>query len=51
VRGFTSAGYSDSDCIVEAKTKVNYAPIIVGVIVAVTLLVILALLVYIFRTK
>ncbi|KAF6031434.1 PTPRQ [Bugula neritina] len=51
VRGFTSAGYSDSDCIVEAKTKLNYTPIIVGVVVAVALLVVLALLVYIFRRQ
>ncbi|KAF6031430.1 hypothetical protein EB796_010255 [Bugula neritina] len=51
VRGFTSAGYSDSDCIVEAKTKLNYTPIIVGVAVAVALLVVLALLVYIFRRQ
>jgi len=51
VRGFTSAGYSDSDCIVEAKTKLNPTPIIVGVTVAVALVVILAGAIYVLRQR
>ncbi|KAF6030539.1 hypothetical protein EB796_011158 [Bugula neritina] len=43
--------YCDSDCIVEAKTKLNATPIIVGVTVAVALVVILAGAIYVLRQR